>query len=280
VVGAEYAQMYARFGADVTMYQRPERILPNEEPEVSSVVREVFESEGIGVRTKTTVEQLADTDTGIEVTASANGENTSVTASAVMIAAGRQPNSDQIGLDETAVETDERGFVEVDEQFQTAEDTVWVLGDVVDGPVFTHSARDDASLLYQRLIHDEEIDAHDRHVPHAVFTDPSVGRVGSTEREARAQDHEVAVGRSEYAEQGKPTALGETEGFVKIVSDAETVEILGAHIVGEGGADIVHEIAVAMKLGGTAEDIAETIHIHPTLPEVVNSAAGGVHKPS
>ena len=279
-VGAEYAQMYARFGADVTIYQRSERVLPDEDPDVSSVIQEVFESEGIDVRTGTTVEQLADTDAGIEVTASANGETTTVMASDVMIATGRQPNSDRIGLEQTAVETDENGFVEVDEQFQTAEDSIWALGDVVDGPMFTHSARDDADLLYQHLIHDKEIDAHDRHVPHAVFTDPSVGRVGLTEQEAQEQGHEVAVGRSEYAEQGKPKALGETEGFVKIVSDAETEEILGAHIVGEGGADIVHEVVVAMKLGGTAKDIAETIHIHPTLPEVVNSAAGGVHKPS
>ena len=279
-VGAEYAQMYARFGADVTMYQRPDRVLPNEDPDVSSVIQDVFESEGIDVHTGTTVEQLADTNTGIEVTASANGETTTVMASDVMIAAGRQPNSDRIGLDQTAVETDEKGFVEVDEQFQTAEDSIWALGDVIDGPMFTHSARDDAELLYQHLVHDEEIDAHDRHVPHAVFTDPSVGRVGFTEQEAREQGNEVMVGRSEYTEQGKPKALGETEGFVKIISDAETREILGAHIIGEGGADIVHEVVVAMELSGTAKDIADAIHIHPTLPEVVNSAAGGVHKPS
>ena len=279
-VGAEYAQMYARFGADVTVYQRPDRLLPNEEPDVSSVIEEVFESEDIDVHTSTTVEQLTDTDDGIEVTVSADGETTTVTVSDVMIATGRQPNSDQIGLNKTAVETDEKGFIEVDEQFQTAEDSIWALGDVIDGPMFTHSARDDAELLYQHLVHDEQIDVHDRCVPHAVFTDPSVGRVGLTEQEAQEQGYEVAVGKSEFAGQGKPKALGETEGFVKIVSDAETDEVLGAHIVGEKGAALVHEIVVVMNLGGTADDIAETIHIHPTLPEVVNAAAGGVHKPS
>jgi dihydrolipoamide dehydrogenase len=279
-VGAEYAQMYARFGADVTMFQRPDRILPNEEPDISNVIQEAFESEGIDVRTGTTVDQLADTGGGIEVTASANGETTTVTASDLLIATGRQPNSDGIGLDQTGVETDEKGFIEVDEQFKTTEDSIWALGDVIDGPMFTHSARDDAELLYQHLVHDEEIDARDRHVPHAVFTDPSVGRVGLTEQQAREEGHEVAVGKSKFAEQGKPKALGETEGFVKIVSDAETDEILGAHIVGEKGAALVHEIVVVMNLGGTAEDIAKTIHIHPTLSEVVNSAAGGVHKPS
>lgn len=279
-VGAEYAQMYERVGADVTMFQRGDRLLPQEEPGVSTVIQEGFESEGIDVQTNVSVEQLESTDSGIEVSASEGGETTTVDASHVLIATGRQPNSDKIGLDRTDVETDEKGFIEVDEQFQTNENSIWALGDVVGGPMFTHSARDDADLLYRHLIKDETIDAHDRIVPHAVFTDPQVGRVGLTEEQANKQGYEVAVGRSDYANQGKPKALGETEGFVKIVSDADTGDILGGHIVGEQGADLIHEIVVAMKLGGTAQDIAETIHIHPTLPEVVNSAAGGVHKPS
>ena len=113
-----------------------------------------------------------------------------------------------------------------------------------------------------------------------MFTDPQVGHVGLTEQEAEEHGYEVAVGRSDYAQQGKLKALGETEGFVKLVSDAETEELLGAHIVGEQGADIVHELVLAIELGATAEDVANTIHIHPTLPEVINSAAGGVHEPS
>lgn len=279
-VGVEYAQMYARFGAAVTLFQRGERLLPQEEPDVSSVIEHGFEAEGIDVRTETSVEQLEQADSGIEVTVSENGETTTVEASEVLIAAGRQPNTDDIGLEHTAVETDDNGFVDVDEQFQTAEDTIWALGDVTGMPMFTHSARDDASMLYRHLIHDEQIDVTDRHVPHAVFSDPSVGRVGLTEEQAREEGYEVTVGRSEFAEQGKPKAMGETEGFVKIVSDAETNEMLGCHIVGERGAAIVHEVVVAMELGGTAADIAGAIHIHPTLPEVVNAAAGGVHKPS
>lgn len=279
-VGTEYAQMYERFGATVTMFQRDDRLLPHEDPDVSSVIEEVFETEGIDVRTNATVEQLTSTESGIEVSATEDGETTTLDASHVLIAAGRQPNSDGIGLEEIGVETDENGFIEVDEQFQTAENSIWALGDVIDGPMFTHSARDDAELLYRHLVKDEPIDAHDRIVPHAVFTDPQVGRVGLTEVQAREQGYEVAIGRSDYAEQGKPKALGETEGFVKIVSDADSGNILGGHIVGEQGADLIHEIVIAMRLGGSAQDIAETIHIHPTLPEVVNAAAGGVHKPS
>lgn len=279
-VGCEYAQMYARFGADVTVLQRPNCLLPDEEPDVSGVIEAVFESEDIDVHTGTTVDQLERDGSQVEVTASTNGEPVTIDASHVMLATGRQPNTDRLGLDQTAVETDEKGFIEVDEQFQTAKDGIFALGDVTGMPMFTHSARDDADLLYRHLIKDEQIDHTDRDVPHAVFTDPQVGRVGLTEAEAKERGHEVAVGRSAYEEQGKPKAMGETEGFVKIVSDAETDEILGAHIVGKNGAAIVHELMVAMELGGTAEEVADAIHIHPTLPEVINSAAGGVHKPS
>lgn len=279
-VGCEYAQMYARFGADVTVFQRPDRLLTGEEPDVSAVIETAFETEDIDVHTGTSVEHLEQAASHIEVTASTDGETRTVDASHVMLATGRQPNTDRIGLDQTAVETDEKGFIEVDEQFQTADDSIFALGDVIGMPMFTHSARDDADLLYRHLVKEEAIDHMDRNIPHAVFTDPQVGRVGLTEQQAREQGYEVAVGRSEYEEQGKPKAMGETEGFVKIVSDADSDEILGAHVVGEQGADIVHELVVAMDLGGTAEDVANAIHIHPTLPEVVNSAAGGVHKPS
>ncbi|WP_306061039.1 dihydrolipoyl dehydrogenase [Natronococcus wangiae] len=279
-VGVEYAQMYARFGADVTLFQRGERILPNEEPDVSHVVQDVFESEEITLHTNTSVEQLAEAGEGIEVTASRGNETLTVDASDVLIAAGRQPNSDGLNLNDVGIETDEKGFIEIDEQYETSAESVWAVGDVTGMPMFTHSARDDADLLYRHLTNDEEIDRTDRHVPHAIFTDPEVARVGLTEAEAREAGYEVGIGRTEYEEQGKPKALGETDGFVKIVTDTETDEILGAHIVGKHGAELIHELIIAMELGGTASDVANAIHIHPTLSEVVNSAAGGVHQPS
>lgn len=279
-VGVEYAQMYARFGADVTLFQRDERILPDEEPDVSHVVRGVFESEEIAVHTNASVERLDETGGGVEVTANQTGETLTTEASDVLIAAGRQPNVDGLGLDDVGVETGEDGFIETDEQYETTADSVWALGDVTGAPMFTHSARDDADLLYRHLVKGEDVDNTERHVPHAIFTDPSVGRVGLTEEQARDAGYQVGVGRTEYDEQGKPKALGETDGFVKIVTDAETDEILGAHVVGKRGAELIHELVVAMELGGTASDVANAIHVHPTLSEVVNSAAGGVHKPS
>lgn len=277
-VGSEYAQMFARFGADVTLVQRDERLIPREEPDASVTIEEVFTDEGITVRTDTAIETLA--DSGEEITAMPSGDGAEVTASAVLVAAGRQPNTDDLGLGETNVDVDEQGFIDTTGAFETADANIYAMGDVTGPPMFTHSARDDADRLYRYLVHDEEVTMSNRVVPHAVFTDPNVGRAGMTEAEATDAGYEVATGRAAYASQGKPKALGESEGFVTIVADAETGELLGAHIVGENGADIVHELSVAMTLGGTAADIANAIHVHPTLPEVIMSAAGNVSRSS
>lgn len=279
-VGAEYAQMYSRFGADVTMFQRGERLLPREEPAVSDVIEDVFTDEGIDVHTEMSVAAL-DSD-GDDVVAEADGPDgtVEVPASDVLLAAGRDPNTDGIGLEEAGIDTDEGGFVETDDGFETTADGVYAIGDVTGHPMFTHSARDDADRLYRHLAKDEEINVEDRVVPWAVFTDPQVGHVGLTERKAREEGYEVGVGKQAFAEQGKPKALGETEGFVKLVADAETDELLGAHVVGEQGTEIVHELVLAIELDATVEDIANAMHVHPTLAESINSAAGGVHEPS
>jgi dihydrolipoamide dehydrogenase len=279
-VGTEYAQMYSRFGADVTLFQRGDRLLPREEPAVSTVIEDVFTDEGIDVRTEAAVTKLASDGEGVVLEADGPDGIVETTVSEVLLAAGRHPNTDDIGLEQAGVETDERGFVETDDSFRTTADDVYAIGDVSGPPMFTHSARDDADLLYRQLAKDEEISTEGRVVPWAVFTDPQVGHVGLTEQEARDEGYEVGIGRQDFADQGKPKALGETEGFVKLVTDADTHELLGAHVVGEQGAEIVHELVLAIELGATADQVAETMHIHPTLPESINSAAGGVHKPS
>jgi dihydrolipoamide dehydrogenase len=277
-VGCEYAQMYSRFGTDVTVFQRPERLLPREEPDVSGVIEKVFTDEGINVQTDAAVKALE--SEGDDVLVEAEGVEKTVAVSDVLLAAGRRPNTDDLGLDAAGVETNEREFIETDDSFESTVDGVYAIGDVSGPPMFTHSARDDADLLYRHLAKDEEISTDDRVVPWGVFTDPQVGHVGLTEQEARDAGYEVGIGQQDFADQGKPKALGETEGFVKLVTDANTDELLGAHIVGEQGAEIVHELVLAIELGATADDIANTMHIHPTLPESINSAAGGVHEPS
>lgn len=279
-VGTEYAQMYSRFGSDVTIFQRGDGLLPREEPDVSDVIEDAFTDEGIEVRTGTSVTALSSAGDEITVTADGSDGTVETTISDVLLAAGRRPNTDGIGLEATGIETDDRGFVETDGSFRTTADRVYAIGDVSGHPMFTHSARDDADLLYRHLAKDEEISTEGRVVPWAVFTDPQVGHVGLTEQEARDAGYDVGIGRQEFAEQGKPKALGETEGFVKLVTDAETGELLGGHVVGEQGAEIVHELVLAIELGATADDIGNAMHIHPTLSESINSAAGGIHEPS
>jgi dihydrolipoamide dehydrogenase len=276
-VGCEYAQMYSRFGADVTVFQRGDRLLPDEDPDVSEVIETAFDDEEITVQTDAPVTTLSETESGIRVDADSAD---AITVSDVALAAGRTPNTDGLRLEDVGISLDESGFVETDDSFSTTADGVYAIGDVSGPPMFTHSARDDADLLYRHLAKDEAISTEGRTVPWAVFTDPQVGHVGLTEQEARDEGYEVGIGRQDFADQGKPKALGETEGFVKLVTDADTDELLGAHVVGEQGAEIVHELVLAIELGATADQIAETMHIHPTLPESINSAAGGVHKPS
>jgi len=246
---------------------------------VSEVIETAFENEEITVQTGTPVTALTETNDGIRVDAGADG-TVSVTASDVAPRSGPNTEYGRPPARRHRRVTDENGFVETDDSFRTTADGVYAIGDVSGPPMFTHSARDDADLLYRHLAKSEEISTKGRTVPWAVFTDPQIGHVGLTEQEAREAGYEVGVGRQDFADQGKPKALGETEGFVKLVTNAETDELLGAHIVGEQGAEIVHELVLAIELGATADDIANTMHIHPTLPESINSAAGGVHKPS
>ena len=272
--------MYSRFGADVTVFQRGDRLLPREEPAVSDVIEDVFTDKDIDVHTQTGVTALTPDEDDIAVTADGSEGTVEMTASDVLLAAGRRPNTDGIRLDDVGIETDDRGFVETDECFATTADGVYAIGDVSSHPMFTHSARDDADRLYRHLVKDEEISTEGRIVPWAVFTDPQVGHVGLTEQEARDAGYDVGVGRQDLDEQAKPKALGETAGFVKLVTDAETDELLGAHIVGEQGAKIVHELVLAIELGATVDEIGASMHIHPALPESSNSAAGGVRGPS
>jgi len=205
--------MYSRFGADVTVFQRGDTLLPDEDPDVSEVIETAFENEEITVQTGTPVTAaLTETNDGIRVDAGADG-TVSVTASDVALAAGRTPNTDGLQLEDIGASLDENGFVETDDSFRTTADGVYAIGDVSGPPMFTHSARDDADLLYRHLAKSEEISTKGRTVPWAVFTDPQIGHVGLTEQEAREAGYEVGVGRQDFADQGKPKALGETEGI-------------------------------------------------------------------
>lgn len=278
-IGSEFAQMFARFGAHVTVVQRAERLLPAEEPELSDAVRQGFAADGIHVLCGTTCVAV-DGEAGAIRVGCEGAEHTEVTGTHLLIAAGRTPNSDTLGLDHLGLEPDDAGYLPVDEHLRTGVEDVWAIGDLRGGPMFTHTARDDADVAYRSVFRGQDRSITGRIVPHAVFCDPEVASVGLTEAAARAAGHDVAVGTQPFAGVAKARAIGETIGLIKFVADAATNHILGCHIAGPDAGNLVHEAVIAMTAGATYTDIGRAIHIHPTIAEGVNAAAGGVHRPA
>jgi dihydrolipoamide dehydrogenase len=279
-IGCEFAQMFRRFGARVTIVQRADRLLPAEDPTISRTVREAFEDEGIEVLLGTTCVAVDGQPGSIRVGCQ-GGETTEIVGSHLLVAAGRTPNTDDLGLEHLGVEPDDRGFVQVDGRLRTAVEDVRAMGDLRGHDMFTHTARDDADVAYRAVFkNDDTATIDDRIVPHAVFVDPEVAAVGLTEHQARQAGHDVAVGRQAFSGVAKAKAIGETRGHITIVADAQTDRILGGHIVGPDAGNLIHEVVVAMVAGATYSDLGRAIHVHPTLAEGVNRAAGGVHRPS
>ena len=276
-VGCEFAQMFRRFGSRVTIVQRGERLLPAEEPELSATVREAFEAEGIDVMTATTC--ISAQRAGDRVRIGCEGiELHELEGSHLLVAAGRRPNSDTFGLDQLDLVPDEHGFVPVDDYLRTPAEDVWALGDLRGGAMFTHTARDDADAVYRNVYRDQDRSIAGRVVPHAVFVDPEIASVGMTEQQARDAGHQLAIGRQDFSGVVRARAIGETRGLIKFVADADTDRILGCHIAGPHAGELIHQAVVAIVAGATYNDVRHAIHIHPTLAEGINSAAGGVHR--
>jgi dihydrolipoamide dehydrogenase len=278
-VGCEFAQMFARFGARVTLVQRASRLLPGEDPDVSTAVADAFAAEGIEVLTGTTCVAVEAHDKGVRVGCQGE-EEVEVVGSHLLVAAGRTPNTDNLGLELLGVGLDDRGYVPVDGRLHTGVDDVWALGDLRGADMFTHTARDDAEVAYRSVFGGQDRTIDGRVVPHAVFVDPEVAAVGATEAQARDAGHDVAVGTQPFAGVAKARAIGETAGFVRFVTDATTDRILGCHIVGSDAANLIHEAVLAMTADIPHRQVGDAIHIHPTLAEAVNAAAGGVHRPA
>ncbi len=278
-IGVEFAQMFARFGARVTIVQRAGRLLPAEDPAISQVVAEAFAAEGIEVLTGTECVAVAPDGDNVRI-ACTGEETTEVVGSHLLLAAGRSPNTDDLGLEHLGLEVDGDGFIAVDGQLRTGVEDVWALGDLRGTDMFTHTARDDAEVAYRNAFKGQDASIADRIVPHAVFVDPEVAAVGLTEAQARAAGHDVAVGTQEFTGVAKAKAMGETRGFITFVADATTDRILGCHIVGPEAGNLIHEAVVAMVGKIPYRDIGRAIHVHPTLAEGVNAAAGGVHRPA
>ncbi len=278
-VGVEFAQMFRRFGARVTVVQRSDRLLPSEDPALSAVIAAAFRDEGIDVVMSTSCVAV-DGQAGDIRVACEGAETTELAGTHLLVATGRTPNTDDLGIEHFDLEVDANGFVPVNDRLRTGAEAVWALGDLRGHDMFTHTARDDADVVSRTVFKHQEATITDRIVPHAVFVDPEIASVGLTRQQALDAGHDVAIGTQAFTGVAKAKATGDTRGHITFVTDATTDQILGCHIAGPDAGNLIHEAVIAMAAGLPASTIADTIHIHPTLAEGINAAAGGVHRPS
>lgn len=276
-IGVEYAQMYRRFGSEVTLVQRGPHLLSDEDEDIARALEHALTREGITVLTGTAATAVTGAEGQLRLTVRIDGAEHILEGSHLLIAGGRQPNTDGLSLEAAGIAVDAQGFIPVNDRLETEVPRIWALGDVRGGPMFTHTARDDARVVYENVTKNAGLSIRDRVVPYAVFSDPQLGRVGLTEGGARQLGYRVKVGRYDGHKIAKARAMGETAGFIKIVADADTGRLLGAAVLLAEGAEIVHELIAAMHLEAKYTDLQDMLHIHPTLAEGLSSALGGVH---
>jgi dihydrolipoamide dehydrogenase len=269
VSGLELGMAYAQFGSHVTIIEMLDQLLPGVDTELVKVVERNLRKLGV----QTYLKARAKWARNGKVTAQlADGEEIAISADKVMVTVGRRPNSDQIGLENTGVKTDASGFIQVNSQMQTNVPGIYAIGDVVGQPLLAHKASKQG-IVAAEVICGQASAADFKAIPGAIWTDPEIATVGLTEAEARKQGYDPIVGKFPFTALGRAMAVGETEGFIKVVARRESEQILGVHMVGTDVTDLISEAALAIEMGATLDDLALTIHPHPTLPEALMEAS-------
>ena len=268
-IGLEFAQVMRRFGADVTVIERLPRLLPREDEDVSAGVQALLEREGIRIVTGAECIRLAPNGAHIAVGAACAGGMPPVTGSHVLLAVGRRPNTDGLGLELAGIATDERGYITVDNQCRTSAEGVWAVGDCNGRGAFTHTAWHDHEIVVGNLFDDDRRRIGDRIPCYALFTDPPLARVGLTDTEARARGWPLLHAKLPMHRVGRAREAGETQGFMKVIVDAESEQILGATLLGLSADEVVHTLLNAMAAGTPYTAIARTVQIHPTVSELL-----------
>jgi dihydrolipoamide dehydrogenase len=266
-VGLEFGQMFRRFGSDVTIVHRGEHILPHEDTDVTEELQKALEKEGIRfllVARPTGVDKQRGQ---IHLKVETAGGSETVRGSHLLVATGRWPNTDDLGLESAGVQLTPEGFVKVNGRLETNVPGIWALGDVKGGPAFTHISYNDYQIVYANLIEGKNLTTDGRLVPYAVFTDPQLGRVGLTEKEARAAGHKLKIGKIPTAHVARAIERDETAGLMKVVVDAETNKILGAAILSTEGGELIQILGFVMLAGASYKLLKGAVYIHPTLAE-------------
>ena len=273
-VGLEFAQMFRRFGAEVTVIEKFPQLIGREDEEISNAIREILINEGINVRTSAECISLAPHERGVEAGVKCEeGEPTSI-GWHVLLAVGRRPNTDDLGLEAAGVETDARGYIKVDDGLATNVAGIWALGDCNGRGAFTHTAYNDFEIIAANLLDGENRRVSERVLGYALYIDPPLGRAGITEREARAKGRPLLIGHRPMSRVSRAVEKGETQGLMKVVVDAETRKILGAAILGTGGDEAIHGVIDIMQADVPYDVLQRTMGIHPTVSELIPTILG------
>ncbi len=277
VIGLEFASIYARLGAEVTVVEYTDQILPGSDPELVKLLARSLKKQGIAVRTATKAVGYEETKSGLRVTVEpvAGGEPETLEADKILLAVGRVPVTEGLNLEAAGVRTDERGFVPTNEHMETNVPGVYAIGDVARPPMLAHKAMKEGLVAAEHAA--GRAAAFDQQIPSVVYTQPEFASVGMTEAEAEKRGLKVRVGRFPFSASGRALTLQQTEGVIKVLADAENDLLLGVHILGPGASDLIAEATLALEMAATAGDLALTVHPHPTLAENLMEAAENLH---
>jgi pyruvate/2-oxoglutarate dehydrogenase complex dihydrolipoamide dehydrogenase (E3) component len=267
-IGLEFAQMYRRFGSEVTIVEMSSRLISREDLDISQAIKGIVEAEGITVRTNATCISLAKHPEGVSVSVDCTHGEPEVIGSHVLLAVGRTPNTSDLGLEAAGVATDNRGNIPVDDSLMTNVDGIWALGDCNGRGAFTHTSYNDYEIVAANLLDGEQRKVSDRVPAYALYIDPPLGRVGMTETQARATGKKLLTSIRPMTRVGRAIEKGETQGLMKVVVDAETKKILGAAILGTGGDEAIHGVLDMMNAGQTYDVLRWAVPIHPTVSEL------------
>lgn len=276
VIGLELGSVWARLGAKVTVVEYLDTILGGMDGEVAKQFQKILDKQGIAFKLGAKVTAVSKTTSGAEVTfePAKGGTAETLTADAVLVATGRRPYTDGLGLETVGIALDKRGRVEVDAHYRTSASGIYAIGDVIAGPMLAHKAEDEGVAVAE-ILAGQAGHVNYEVIPSVVYTSPEVASVGRTEEELKRDGVAYKAGKFPFSANGRARAMLATDGFVKVLADAATDRVLGVHIVGFGAGEMIHEAAVLMEFGGSSEDLARTCHAHPTMSEAVKEAALG-----
>ena len=268
-IGLEFAQIYRRFGSDVTVVEMSDRIIGRDDEDVSAAVQEILEGEGVRFRLQADCIEARATDSGIAVRVTCEDGPEEETGSHLLLAVGRIPNTDDLGLDKAGIESSRFGMINVDDHLRTNVPGVWAIGDVNGRGAFTHTSYNDYEIVVANLFDDDPRKVSDRILCYGLFIDPPLGRIGMTENEVRASGRRALVGKRMMTRVSRAREFGDTRGFIKIIVDADSEEILGAAILGLSGDEAIHCLLDTMYARKPYTVISRAVHIHPTVAELI-----------